>query len=420
MRYLLLMAMLWSLSLVMLGCGSTVREAALASLGCGSSLPHGLQKGEVQGGWTVNFHDSLEARTSRDYSMYVPTSYHPSSPMPMILDFHGFYSDDKYVAKHDGVSMAAEAEGFIVVYPDGTKDYRNGYWWNNWNGGGTNGTGAGKLGKDTCLPDHSEYPCYDSCAKAGLCESGYKRTDCACSGCSDDIGFIAALLAKMKSTFCIDESRIHGTGMSNGAMFLYYLATTPVGMQLASIVPTEGSFLIGNLDVPKVPMPVIDVHGTADNCVPSNTTNSWGKYKWDGCPIKGLKNDGCAVGDDTFVYHVTSDILAAWSSVNKCPSGAKSKHVATPFDGKTAWSCTMPHGDECEAPVWFCTHNLGHTWPFNEGKHQIRTKDYGDMLWYFMKDKRRNVSETTALDKHHQRDSMEQHMAETAEHLTLV
>jgi polyhydroxybutyrate depolymerase len=326
--------------------------------------------------------------------MYVPTSYNGKSAMPLLLDFHGYYSSDTYIANHDGVSLAAEKEGFIIVYPDGAKDFKKGLWWNNWNGGGTNGSYAGKYGKKaSCLSDHSKYPCYRSCAKAGLCTEGGKRQDCACSGCADDVGFIAALLEKLKTSLCVDESRVHGAGMSNGAIFLYYLATTPVGTQLASIVPTEGSFLLGYLDTPKVPMPVLDIHGTKDNCVPSNTTNSRGKYKNTGCPIKGVGASNCAVGDDTFVYHVTSDILGTWAVVNKCPKDAKPMHISTPHDGKTAWSCTLPHGDGCGASVQFCTHNLGHTWPFNEGKHKVRTKEYGEVLWSFMKDKKRSVEE---------------------------
>merc|ERR1712087_654413 len=147
--------------------------------------------------------------------------------------------------------------------------------------------------------------------------------DCGCSGCANDVGYIAALLSQLKSTFCIDESRVHGAGMSTGSIFLYYLATTEVGTQLASIVPTEGSFLLGHLQQPKVPMPVIDIHGTKDNCVPSNTTNSWGKYKNTGCPISAAGKNGCAVGDDTFVYHTTADILSEWAKTNSCPETGK-------------------------------------------------------------------------------------------------
>merc|ERR1712063_73116 len=120
-----------------------------------------------------------------------------------------------------------------------------------------------------CVRGHSKYPCYNSCIKAGVCKGRRKmRHDRGCSGCSDDVGFIGALFKEIKANFCIDESRVHGSGMSNGAIFLYYLSPTDVGTQLASIVPTEGSFLLGFLEAPKVPMPILDIHGTKDNCVP--------------------------------------------------------------------------------------------------------------------------------------------------------
>merc|ERR1711920_830093 len=136
----------------------------------------------------------------------------------LLLDFHGFESSDTYIANHDGVLLAAEKEGFIVLYPDGSKDYRNGVWWNNWNGGGTNASRNGKYGP-TCMKDHPTYPCYRSCAKAGQCKNNADRTDCGCSGCADDLGFIDLLIKKVKHDMCIDETRVHGTGMSNGAIF---------------------------------------------------------------------------------------------------------------------------------------------------------------------------------------------------------
>lgn len=370
------------------------------SRGCGVPLPSGVTKGAITNGMLLKVDDPFNPHGKRRYSLYVPRSYEAGSAMPLVLDFHGFYDTAASEAKEDGVSLAAEREGFIIAYPNGLADNPSdpGDWWNQWNGGGTNGT-AGKYGKQTCTESHSKYPCYKSCGLAGMCDASLRhRVDCGCSGCADDTGFIAALLRKLKDNLCLDESRIHGTGMSNGAIFLYSLATSDVvGPQLASIVPVEGSFVLGFLDAPKVPMPIIDIHGTKDDCVPANVSNSWGPYKRKGCPQHMVGKEGCVVGDDGWFYHPQAEILAKWSSANLCSSNATSIPIATPHDGHTDWSCKLPFGNQCGAEIRVCTHSLGHTWPFNEGIHRVRTKEFGEMLWSFMKDKQRKTLSASTL-----------------------
>ena len=46
-------------------------------------------------------------------------------------------------------------------------------------------------------------------------------------------------------------------------------------------------------------------------------------------------------------------------------------HYITEFDGLTDLYCIAPHG-RCNkgGPVVRCTHNLGHTWPFEEDQRQ--------------------------------------------------
>ena len=44
--------------------------------------------------------------------------------------------------------------------------------------------------------------------------------------CDDSIGQTAALLAELERTVCYDPRRVHATGVSNGGVFLYALATS--------------------------------------------------------------------------------------------------------------------------------------------------------------------------------------------------
>ncbi|CAE8638407.1 unnamed protein product [Polarella glacialis] len=353
---------------------------------------------------SISVHDPLLSHGFRRYALYIPASYDGTSPVPLVLDFHGFYDDFVSEAKEDGMRLAAEREGFIVAYPNGKGDNPADPddWWNTWNAAGTNGT-PGRFGPEICTKDHSLYPCYSSCAIAGLCDGKKKhRTDCGSSTCVDDTGFMRALMLHLKQSFCIDESRIHGTGISTGGIFLYAMAADPVvGPQLASIMPVEASEILGYLAGPVQSMAVIDVHGSKDDCIPANVTNSWGPYKHNGCPNSRAGRDGCTVGDDGWFYHPVDEVLATYAASNGCPSERpqpQPQAVTSRFDGRTGWSCTAPFGSCSVAPVLRCVHSGGHTWPFHVGKPQIRNRQFGEMFWHFVGQIRRSKPSETMPD----------------------
>lgn len=361
------------------------------SVGCGERLP-----AVAQGRLSLHHHVAVDDPSNpfgyRRYSLFVPTSYKQNKPLALLLDFHGFYDSGQHEAREDGITLAAEKEGFIMVFPNGgsneagDRSSSSDHWWNEWNGGGMNGSVAGKYGKEFCASDHEKYECYQSCVRAGVCEKvRTNRSDCGCSGCADDVGFVAALLKKVKSEFCIDEERIHATGMSSGAIFLYYLATTQViGSQLASIIPVAGSFILGFLDVPKLPLPILDVHGRRDHTVPANVSNS---YEGKKCPVDAVGEHGCTVSLDGWFYHTFEEVFQYWAVANNCRILSDvATLVETPFDGRTGWSC-VSRGSDCDAEIRSCTHDLGHAWPFHEGKE--RTPEFGQIVWEFIKDKKR-------------------------------
>jgi polyhydroxybutyrate depolymerase len=300
----------------------------------------------------------------------------------------------EHEAEEDGIIATAEKEGFIMVLPNGGSNEagdmssNSSKWWSEWNGGGMNGSVAGKFGKEFCISGHDEYECYQSCVYAGVCEkAGAARNDCGCSGCADDVEFILVLLKKVKTELCIDDERVHATGMSSGAIFLYYLATTQaVGTQLASIIPVAGSFILGFLDVPKLPLAVLAVHGRRDDIVPANTSNS---YKGMKCPVEAVGEHGCAVSSDGWFYHTWDEIAKYWTTANNCVLlSTEVTPMKTQFDGSAGWSC-VSHGSKCDATVRSCTHDLGHTFPFDAGKDRKRTREFGQVIWEFMKENSR-------------------------------
>ena len=123
-----------------------------------------------------------------------------------------------------------------------------------------------------------------------MCDS---ETSCDWTACYDDIEFTKAVLNDIRSKYCIDDSSIHMTGISNGGMFMYYTGKTSIlqtsiwtsvylyliyrkiyilaselGNIVASIAPISGSPLLGFNHMPDTAMSVIDFHGTDDSVIP--------------------------------------------------------------------------------------------------------------------------------------------------------
>ena len=81
--------------------------------------------------WTV-----MSGGVPRLVNVHIPTSYDPTQPTPLVLNFHGFTSDAVQEALLSQMSPLADANGFIVMYPVGTGAPLS------WNAGACCGTAA--------------------------------------------------------------------------------------------------------------------------------------------------------------------------------------------------------------------------------------------------------------------------------------
>jgi polyhydroxybutyrate depolymerase len=172
---------------------------------------------------------------TRTYLLHVPTGYNGSTPMPLVLAFHGLSLTGSKMASITGFSPIADQEDFIVVYPDG-------------------------LNKKWTSP----------------------------GGSLDDVGFISALIDKLENDYNIDANRIYAAGASNGGMFTYRLALELTD-RFAAVAVVAGympGYAPGSTPVPSHALPVLHFHGTADPVIPYNEAESAVDY-W-----KGI--DACA------------------------------------------------------------------------------------------------------------------------------
>ena len=68
-----------------------------------------------------NHSRSLESDgRTRTYQVHVPPQYDPSVPTPVVLAFHGAWTNGPMMAGFTGLSKKADEAGFVVVYPNGT------------------------------------------------------------------------------------------------------------------------------------------------------------------------------------------------------------------------------------------------------------------------------------------------------------
>jgi polyhydroxybutyrate depolymerase len=167
------------------------------------------------------------AGTQRQYTLHVPPSYAGETAVPLVLNFHGYGSNMGQQVLFSNMNATADAEGFVVVYPDGLKNSTNGM--QSWN--------------------------------AGLC-CAFGDSD------RDDVGFVDALIDDVSSRVCIDQKRVYATGMSNGGFMSHRLACERAD-RIAAIGPVAGVLGIPPESCkPSRAVPVIHFHGTEDPLVP--------------------------------------------------------------------------------------------------------------------------------------------------------
>ena len=56
---------------------------------------------------------------SRSYRVHEPAAFDGTSPVPVLLVFHGFRQTGRGVERLSDLSALADRQGFLVVYPEG-------------------------------------------------------------------------------------------------------------------------------------------------------------------------------------------------------------------------------------------------------------------------------------------------------------
>ena len=175
-------------------------------------------KHQISAQFNINF--EFDGK-SRDCLIYVPASYDPSNPTPLVFNIHGFGDTGPGQRTYAKMDAVADTAGFLVAYPTGYN--------NVWNGG-----------------------------------SAYYATTSP-PAIEDDVQYFSDLIDTIGQYFNIDQTRVYACGMSNGGDMSYRLGCE-LSERIAAIGPVTGTMIS---DVyascsPSKPMPVVHMHGTND------------------------------------------------------------------------------------------------------------------------------------------------------------
>ena len=165
---------------------------------------------------------------NRTYSFYVPASYTPGNPVPMVIGLHGLSSSGSNFAQYRDFRSIADTANFIVVHPDGSTMVGVRFW------------------------------NYGSIFGATV----------------DDVGFLEALIDTISAQYSINQQRVYCVGMSNGSFMSYYMACQ--SNRFAAIGGVTGSMSVDmyNSCNPAYPIPTIHIHGTDDSTNPYTGTST--------------------------------------------------------------------------------------------------------------------------------------------------
>jgi polyhydroxybutyrate depolymerase len=250
---------------------------------------------------------------NRTYEYYIPSSYDGSEAVPMLFSFHGLGSNPEGQIELTEFDALAEQEGFIAVFPKATALDPETY--------------------PACAQYLPELPGAEIMWNIGM-----NWTLQYCAGI-DDVEFTSDMVDWFKGNYNIDENRIYVTGMSNGAMFSYYVALM-LPDTFAGVAPVCSPMTLNGFGMNIDPLTVIMMMGTSD-------------------PI--VNYDGLAGA-----YGSMNETVDFWLDINGIP--LETEPMETTW-GPTGSDSTVVHryvyggGTGGTEVIFFEVEGGGHTWP---------------------------------------------------------
>jgi polyhydroxybutyrate depolymerase len=204
----------------------------------------------------------------RTYTLYVPSTYDPAEPTPVVMALHGRFGSGESTAQWIDMNRIAEENGFIAVYPDGLLNPNAEVWYD---------TGWNYMRGVPGLPEDEP----------------------------NDAAFLADLLDDLSRDLNIDAARVYVVGISNGGFMAHHLACVdPQRYAAFADVMGSGYYAMETMCQHQTPTPMIMIHGTDDDNIlwHGNAQESQGQLIYFTYPITSTfefwgRHNGCDVED---------------------------------------------------------------------------------------------------------------------------
>ena len=261
---------------------------------CSNTTRTGMQKCDLK-------HDSLD----RYYFIYRPANLNTDISVPVLFALHGYGSSALSHLTYTNYFSLADANNFIVIYPQGTTtDTLSSHW----NVGGWTSKSTRK-----------------------------------------DIEFIDTVIDLIKDKIQIDQTRIYSSGMSNGGYMSYSLACN-LNNKIAAIASVTGSMTPDNFDncTPSNPISVLQIHGLQDLIVPY--IGSSGSKSIPDVIDFWVNHNACNTEPNRLIKY-SNLALVNYDTYENCLNNTNVKLILHPEMGHT-WPFTNTHNVSASNEIW--------------------------------------------------------------------
>jgi len=236
----------------------------------------------------------------RSYYFHFPKGYDATKPTPVVLALHGAATNGKLMEHFCGMTAQADKSGFILVYPNGTGTADI---FLTWNAGAFPGPLTGKR--------------------------------------PNDVAFLGAVLDDLANVANVDKKRTYVCGLSNGGM-MAYRAAAEMSERFAAMASVAGTIVTDTWQ-PKLPLPVLHIHGTDDPLV----------------PYKGGDKDG-----PVFLRFLSVEAnMKICCRANGCGELPKETELPKAKDNYQVIKSDFGKGKSGAEVVLYTIERGGHTWP---------------------------------------------------------
>lgn len=293
------------------GRGLVLRSVRLPALSIAAALLFGAAAAEAAPRCTLGAPGTTQAiavgDSGRRVLLHVPARFDRSRRAPIVFLFHGSGNSGQGILAETKLAATADANGFLLVAPDGGIPVDKGFVWN--------------------IP--------------GVPTVTGKVPG---PGDADDVAFVKRAIDWLAAKGCADPARVYATGHSGGGRFTSWLGCVAAD-RFAAIAPNVGLRAGNPLEDKAVALP------DPATCAPSRSM-----------PVLAFAGDADTVnpiqgGGAGYWRYTMRSALARWADLNGCRMGPVVRAVAA---GVTETRFTRCRGGADVAGR--VTHGAGHVW----------------------------------------------------------